>query len=137
MKQLVNKYDRNIRLVGLADVMEADGCLYFDLPQGRCVWSGRQWEVAGYEPQGRPYGESLEFRTWLEGQLKARGYSALGVCDAMGMSHTWLWNILRGHRRIAAKRVPELERALQMEEGVIAEALRTKTSEKPTIREDV
>lgn len=40
MKQLVNKLNRNIRLVGLEAVKDADGYIYFNLPSGGCIWSG-------------------------------------------------------------------------------------------------
>lgn len=140
MQQLINRYDSRVRLL-VVEAEEKGGWIYWKVPtpvgELQCIWNGKEWRLEDYVPKAKACGESLEFRTWLAAQLKERGFSASGVCEAMGMSHTWLWNILRGKRRIAGKRVAELERALEMKEGTIARALRTKSPETPTIREDV
>lgn len=148
MKQLVNKYDRRIRLAGLDDVLiegrtgEALGerpRLYyrFAMPMGsgdvECLWSGQDWALEEVTRQG----ESKAFRDWLRKAVKEKGYCAAGVSLALGFSRSWLTMILKGKMYLRPKHWAALERALQMEEGAIAEALRTKTSEKPTIREDV
>lgn len=135
MKQLVNKLDRNIRLVGLEAVKDADGYIYFNLPKGGCIWSGREWEIEDYEPHPEPKGESEAFRSWLEKEVDKRKFKVSGIGPAMGLSTNWLWNILRGKRQLPMKRAAELEEVLGMKPGAIVRALgRSKSGKTPTIK---
>lgn len=134
MKQLVNKLNRNIRLVGLEDAKEIEGgYLAFRLPNGGCVWGGNEWEVQDYHPE--PKGESEAFRSWLEKEVDKRKFKVSGIGPAMGLSTNWLWNILRGKRQLPMKRAAELEEVLGMKPGAIVKALgRSKSGKKPTIK---
>lgn len=135
MKQLVNKLNRNIRLVGLEAVKDADGYIYFNLPSGGCIWSGREWEIEGCEPHPEPKGESEAFRSWLEKEVDKRKFKVSDIGPAMGLSTNWLWNILRGKRQLPMKRAAELEGVLGMKPGAIVKALtRSKSGKKPTIK---
>lgn len=135
MKQLVNKLNRNIRLVGLEKVEVYDGYLRFELPKGSCIWSGRYWDIEDYEPHPEPKGESEAFRSWLEKEVDKRKFKVSGIGPAMGLSTNWLWNILRGKRQLPMKRAAELEVVLGMKPGAIVRALgRSKSGKKPTIK---
>ena len=123
MKQLVNKLNRNIRLVGLEKVEVYDGYLRFELPKGSCIWSGRSWDIEDYEPHPEPKGESEAFRSWLEKEVDRRKFKVSGIGPAMGLSTNWLWNILRGKRQMPMKRAAELEAVLGMKPGAIVKAL--------------
>lgn len=135
MKQLVNKYDRRIRLVGLEDVLiegktgEALGerpRLYyrFAMPMGagdvECLWSGQDWALEDVSRQG----ESKAFRDWLRKAVKEKGYCAAGVSLALGFSRSWLAMILKGKMYLRPKHWAALESELGLPQGEIGRRLR-------------
>lgn len=135
MKQLINKYNRRIRLVGLEDVLiegnsgEARGerpRIYyrFDMPMDSgdvpCLWSGREWELADYGRQPKKRAESLEFRENLEEAIRERGFSASGLGVALGKSRSWLHMVVRGKRLLPSKYDGLLERELGLPGGSLA-----------------
>ena len=135
MKQLVNKYDRRIRLVGLEDVLiegktgEALGerpRLYyrFAMPMGsgdvECLWSGQDWALEEVTRQG----ESKAFRDWLRKAVKERGYCAAGVSLALGFSRSWMNLILKGKMYLRPKHWAALERELGLPQGEIGRRLK-------------
>ena len=135
MKQLVNKYDRRIRLVGLEDVLregktgEALGerpRLYyrFAMPMGagdvECLWSGQDWALEEVTRQG----ESKAFRDWLRKAVKDKGYCAAGVSLALGFSRSWMNLILKGKMYLRPKHWAALERELGLPQGEIGRRLK-------------
>lgn len=68
--------------------------------------------------------ESAEFRAWLEKTIHDKNYTLSGVSRAMGFSGSWLWNIVRGKRRLPKKRCSELDQALALPAGTVARQLR-------------
>lgn len=150
MKQLINKYNRRIRLVGLEDVLiegktgEALGerpRLYyrFAIPMGsgdvECLWSGSEWEVQDYSPAATAprKKESPEFRAWLRKKIAEKGYSAYGLSMSMGYSSSWMGNFLNGKSRLRERDLPRLAKEL----GVSESYLRAKRARSATIRQDV
>ena len=147
MKQLVNKCNESIRLVGLEDAWygeekaaghEFPKSLYvhFKLPttfgEAECIWSARDWEIWDYEPKGRK-GESEEFRAWLKKRLNEKAYSAYGLSMSLGYSQSWFSNFLQGRSRLREKDIPRLAKEL----GVTEQTLRAKRARNATIRKDV
>lgn len=135
MKQLVNKYDRRIRLVGLEDVLiegktgEALGerpRLYyrFAMPMGagdvECLWSGQDWALEEVTRQG----ESKAFCDWLRKAVKEKGYCAAGVSLALGFSRSWMNLILKGKMYLRPKHWAALERELGLPQGEIGRRLK-------------
>lgn len=135
MKQLVNKYDRRIRLVGLDDVLiegktgEALGerpRLYyrFAMPMGsgdvECLWSGQDWKLE----EVRRKGECKAFCDWLRKVVKGKGYCAAGVSLALGFSRSWLSLILKGKMYLRPKHWAALERELGLSQGEIGRRLK-------------
>lgn len=154
MKQLINKFDSSVRLVGLDDVsINANtGATHgdpttmfftFGIPTSvgvlECVWSGESWNVADYNPPAqsrKEQGESEVFASWLENTIRGKNYTLTGVSRAMGFSASWLWNIVRGKRRLPKKRYAELEKALDLPNGTIARIIKksgNKAAKIPTI----
>lgn len=110
MKQLVNKFDSKVRLVGLDEANPSGDYVSFIMPtnMGRvlCVWPAAVWDIADYNPQPEPKprkSESKAFRDYLAGLLKKNKYSASGLSIYLGYSHNWMHMILTGKRRITDK----------------------------------
>lgn len=140
MKQLVNKFDSKVRLVGLDEANYEGGYIRFLLPTniGRmpCIWSALEWEIAEDNPQPEPKprkNESKAFRDYLAGLLKKNKYSASGLSIYLGYSHNWMHMILTGKRRITDKGLALLAKEL----GVAESTLRAKRRNSATIRKDV
>lgn len=141
MKQLINKHDKNVRLVGLTEAWEevkgesatAQGerahlytYIHFVMPTSVgamwCVWSGEDWLLADMDqPKARPH-ESEEFRAWLRERIKKQGYSAMGLSQSLGYSAAWLANILLGRSRLKEKDIAKMAAEL----GVTEKTLRSK-----------
>lgn len=142
MKQLINKHDSRIRLVGLEEAWteetfkspEAMGekatvisYIHFMMPMPRpvmCVWSGQDWELQDYSPASTAprKKESPEFRVWLRKKIAEKGYSAYGLSQAMGYSSSWMGNFLNGKSRLRERDLPGLAKEL----GVAESTLRAK-----------
>lgn len=151
MKQLINKFDRQVRLVGLEEVQiygdtgttkDDKPRLYFRFPMPTavgmvdCAWSSAAWELADYElRQETEQGECPEFCKWLKATLKEKNYTLSGVSRYLGFSSNWLWSIVSGKRRLPEKRHADLEKAIGLRRGEIARQLKrcTKPSPNPTI----
>lgn len=140
MKQLVNKFDGKVRLVGLDEARQEGEYIKFLLPANKsiewCFWRGTEWEIADYNPQPEPKprkNESKAFRDYLAGLLKKNNYSASGLSIYLGYSHNWMHMILTGKRRITDKGLALLAKEL----GVAESTLRAKRRNSATIRKDV
>lgn len=124
MKQLINKHDKNVRLVGVVDAVEAANYIQFKMPLDAelmvCTWSRKDWLLADMEEKKEVPHESEEFRAWLRERLKKKGYTASGVSEACGLSKGWLSNILEGRRRLKDKQTALLERELGLKPGAVA-----------------
>ena len=125
MKQLINKHDSNVRLVGLTEAEQRmEDYIYFEMPTHfetkGCVWPIQDWFVADMEEKKEVPHESEEFRAWLRERLKKKGYTASGVSEACGLSKGWLSNILEGRRRLKDKQTALLERELGLKPGAVA-----------------
>lgn len=128
MKQLINKHDKNVRLVGLKEAEQREdwGFVRFLMPTNvgemECVWSGDDWFVADMDqPKAQPH-ESEEFRAWLRERIKKQGYSAMGLSQSLGYSAAWLANILLGRSRLKEKDIAKMAAEL----GVTEKTLRSK-----------
>lgn len=124
MKQLINKHDSNVRLVGLTEAEQTADYIRFLMPTGAgplwSAWSAEDWFVADMEEKKEVPHESEEFRAWLRERLKKKGYTASGVSEACGLSKGWLSNILEGRRRLKDKQTALLERELGLKPGAVA-----------------
>lgn len=124
MKQLINKHDKNVRLVGLTEAEQTADYIRFLMPTGAGplwgVWSANDWLLADMEEKKEVPHESEEFRAWLRERLKKKGYTASGVSEACGLSKGWLSNILEGRRRLKDKQTALLERELGLKPGAVA-----------------
>lgn len=126
MKQLINRYDKEVRLVGLKEAEQREDYIYFEMPTHfgvkGCVWSIQDWFVADMDqPKARPH-ESEEFRAWLRERIKKQGYSAMGLSQSLGYSAAWLANILLGRSRLKEKDIARVAAEL----GVTEKTLRSK-----------
>lgn len=126
MKQLINKFDNKVRLVGLTEAEQREDYIYFEMPTHLgvkgCVWSIQDWFVADMDqPKARPH-ESEEFRAWLQERIKKQGYSAMGLSQSLGYSAAWLANILLGRSRLKEKDIAKMAAEL----GVTEKTLRSK-----------
>lgn len=123
MKQLVNRYDSAVRLIGLGDDTRQEGdYIYFNLPAGRCIWPANIWDVEDYiEKKGwtKPEGESETFRARLRKALKRKGYSAMGLSLYLGHGGSWMGNILNGYSRLRKKNDEALEAELGLAPGTL------------------
>lgn len=126
MKQLINKHDKNVRLVGLTEAEQREDYIYFEMPTHfgvkGCVWSIQDWFVADMDqPKAKPH-ETEEFRVWLRERIKKQGYSAMGLSQSLGYSAAWLANILLGKSRLKEKDIARVAAEL----GVTEKTLRSK-----------
>lgn len=126
MKQLINRYDKEVRLVGLEDAVETADYIQFKMPLDAglmgCIWSRKDWLLADMDqPKARPH-ESEEFRVWLRERIKKQGYSAMGLSQSLGYSAAWLANILLGRSRLKEKDIAKMAAEL----GVTEKTLRSK-----------
>ena len=126
MKQLINRYDKEVRLVGLKEAEQREDYIYFEMPTHfgvkGCVWSIQDWFVADMDqPKARPH-ETEEFRVWLRERIKKQGYSAMGLSQSLGYSAAWLANILLGRSRLKEKDIAKMAAEL----GVTEKTLRSK-----------
>lgn len=126
MKQLINKFDNKVRLVGLTEAEQREDYIYFEMPTHfetkGCVWPIQDWFVADMDqPKARPH-ETEEFRAWLRERIKKQGYSAMGLSQSLGYSAAWLANILLGRSRLKEKDIAKMAAEL----GVTEKTLRSK-----------
>lgn len=126
MKQLINRYDKEVRLVGLEDAVETADYIQFKMPLEigplGCIWSRKDWLLADMDqPKAKPH-ETEEFRAWLRERIKKKGYSAMGLSQSLGYSAAWLTNILLGKSRLKEKDIARVAAEL----GVTEKTLRSK-----------
>lgn len=128
MKQLINKYDKNVRLVGLKEAEQREDWSFVrflmptDVGEMWCVWSTEDWLLADMDqPKAKPH-ETEEFRAWLRERIKKQGYSAMGLSQSLGYSAAWLTNILLGKSRLKEKDIARVAAEL----GVTEKTLRSK-----------
>lgn len=125
MKQLVNKFDSKVRLVGLDEANPSGDYVSFIMPtnMGRvlCVWPAAVWEIADYNPQQErgKKGERPEFIAWLREQMKKKGYSAMGLSECLGYSSSWFSNFLQGRSRIKEADLPRLAKEFGVSEKTL------------------
>ena len=127
LKQLINREDNEVRLIGLKRaVVQDNGDIRFYLPTPMgmewAVWCGKHWLLADMDqPKARPH-ETEEFRAWLRERIKKQGYSAMGLSQSLGYSAAWLANILLGRSRLKEKDIAKMAAEL----GVTEKTLRSK-----------
>lgn len=126
MKQLVNKFDRNIRLIGLKSAVHEGEGILFPLPINEkrdinCFWPVADWDIADYNPQQErgKKGERPEFIAWLREQMKKKGYSAMGLSECLGYSSSWFSNFLQGRSRIKEADLPRLAKEFGVSEKTL------------------
>lgn len=119
MMQLVNKFDRRMRLI-VDEARQEDKYIYFMFPTEQgvfpCAWSAANWEIKEYGREG----ETPALLDWIRAELNRRKFTAKGVSMSCGMSYGWLGMVLAGKIRLKAKTEALLEEAIGLKKGAIA-----------------